>query len=222
MRKMKISETMQNINHKYVDEATAYTGATKATRRSVWMKWGAIAACLCLVIAAVFFGNSTQIVTLDNGDEIKFVKNDGGVRRSDIAFYIDSKELTDGEIKELFDDLPVTGLALFNEEDNSVLGIEGKYADMNIIVSVKGINLVDCVIGDMEIASDVDGVLISAGYYTDGKKVSYYASFDLGNSTVYIENTGVKGEKETVKSDIVSAIQNLIALEQIDLSKIVK
>lgn len=63
MRKNRISETMQNINQKYVDEATAYTGEAKAAHRSVWMKWGAIAACLCLVVAAMvavpnLFGNN--------------------------------------------------------------------------------------------------------------------------------------------------------------------
>ena len=53
MRKNRISETMQNIDQKYVDEATAYTGETKTARRPVWMKWGAMAACLCLVVAAI-------------------------------------------------------------------------------------------------------------------------------------------------------------------------
>lgn len=53
MKKKRISETMGNINQKYVNEATAYTGEAKAARRPVWMKWGAIAACLCLVVAAI-------------------------------------------------------------------------------------------------------------------------------------------------------------------------
>lgn len=53
MKKKRISETMGNINQKYVNEATAYTGEAKAARRPVWMKWGAIAACLCLIVAAM-------------------------------------------------------------------------------------------------------------------------------------------------------------------------
>ena len=53
MRKNRISETIGNINQKYVNEATAYTGEVKAVRRPVWMKWGAVAACLCLIVAAM-------------------------------------------------------------------------------------------------------------------------------------------------------------------------
>ena len=53
MRKNRISETIGNINQKYVNEATAYTGEVKAVRHPVWMKWGAVAACLCLIVAAM-------------------------------------------------------------------------------------------------------------------------------------------------------------------------
>ena len=63
MRRNRISETIGNINQKYVNEATAYTGEVKAVRRPVWMKWGAVAACLCLIVAAMvavpnLFGNN--------------------------------------------------------------------------------------------------------------------------------------------------------------------
>ena len=51
MRKKRISETMGNINQKYVNEATAYTGEAKAARRPVWMKRGAIAACFAVILA---------------------------------------------------------------------------------------------------------------------------------------------------------------------------
>lgn len=64
MKKKRISETMGNINQKYVNEATAYTGEAKAACRPVWMKWSAIAACLCLIVAAMvavpnLFGNNS-------------------------------------------------------------------------------------------------------------------------------------------------------------------
>jgi len=227
MRKVKISETMQNINRKYVDEANAYTGATKASFRPVWMKWGAIAACLCLVIAAAFavpvlFGGSEQIATLDNGNEIKFIKSDGGSAQFDIAIQFSTRDLTEDEIKELFTDLPVSGYALFNEENGSVLGFEGKYEDMKLLVSSLEIELKDTVIDGEDEASDVAGVSVNAGYFTSGKNVIYYASFTLGESMVYIENAGAKNEQETVKNDITVAIQKLIALEQIDLTGIVK
>ena len=227
MRKNRISETMQNINQEYLDEATIYTKEVKTTRRPIWMKWGAVAACLCLLIAAAFavpglFGDSNQIATLDNGNEIKFVKTDGGAAKLDIAFQISTRDLTESEIKELFADLPVTGYALFNEENGTILGIEGKYEDMKLLVSAPGINIKDTVIDGENKSSDVDGVSVNAGYFTSGKNVIYYASFSLDDCTLYIENAGAKNEQETVKNDVTVALQKLIALEQIDLTGIVK
>lgn len=229
MRKKKISEAMENINQKYVNEATAYTGEAETAYRPVWMRWGAVAACFALVVAIGFglfqsglFGGNEQIATLDNGSKINFVKSDGGVAQFDIAFEISTRDLTEDEITNLFGDLPVTGYALFNNEDDSILGIEGKYDNMKLLVSAPGVTISDLIIDGEETASDVDGVSVNAGYFTSGKTVIYYATFELGESVVYIENAGTKSEQETVKSDIVSSIQNLIALEQIELTSITK
>lgn len=229
MRKNRISETIGSIDQKYVNEATAYTGDAKAVRRSVWMKWGAIAACFALVAVigvGVFqfglFGGNEQIATLDNGSKINFVKSDGGAAQFDIAFEISTRDLTEDELANLFGDLPVTGYALFNNEDDSILGIEGKYGDMKLLVSASGVNISDLVIEGEEAASDVNGVSVNAGYFTSGKAVIYYATFELSESTVYIENAGKKDESETVRSDIADAIQKIIALEKINLSSITK
>lgn len=53
MKKEKISEILENINTKYVDEATLYTGKTQKLRFNA-VKWGAAAACLSLVLVAAF------------------------------------------------------------------------------------------------------------------------------------------------------------------------
>ena len=66
MRKNRISETMQNINAKFVDEATAYTSETEAIHRPSWMKWGFIAACLCLIVTAM-----VAVPNLFSGDAVK-------------------------------------------------------------------------------------------------------------------------------------------------------
>lgn len=229
MRKNRISETIGNIDQKYVSEATAYTGEAKAVRRPAWTKWGAIAACFALIAVIGFgvfqsglFGGNEQIATLDNGNKINFVKSDGGVAQFDIAFEISTRDLTEDEISNLFGDLLVTGYALFNNEDDSILGIEGQYGDMKLLVSASGIKISDTVIDGEEKASDVDGVSVNAGYFTSGKTVIYYATFELGESTVYIENAGKKDESETVMTEITSAIQDLIALGQINLMEIEK
>ena len=229
MRKNRISETIGNIDQKYVNEATAYTGEAKAVRRPAWMKWGAIAACFALVAVIGFgvfqsglFGSNEQIAILDNGSKINFVKSDGGVAQFDIAFEISTRDLTEDEIANLFGDLPVTGYALFNNEYDSILGIEGKYDDMKLLVSAPGVSISDLVIEGEETASDVDGVSVNAGYFTSGKTVIYYAIFELGESTVYIENAGKKDESESVRTEVASAIQDLISLELIDLSSVSK
>ena len=38
MKRKKISETIENINPKYIDEATEYTGAVKSNSKKVWYK----------------------------------------------------------------------------------------------------------------------------------------------------------------------------------------
>lgn len=47
MNAKKFSNALGNIGDGYVDEAVTYTAKKKS---NVWLKWGAIAACLCLVI----------------------------------------------------------------------------------------------------------------------------------------------------------------------------
>ncbi len=229
MRKNRISETIGNIDQKYVNEATAYTSEANAVHHPGWMKWGALAACLALVAVIGFgafrsglFGGNEQIVTLDNGSKINFVKLDGGVAQFDIAFEISTRDLTEDEISNLFGDLSVTGYALFNNEDDSILGIEGKYDDMKLLVSASGANINDLVVEGEEKASDVDGVSVNAGYFTSGKTVIFYATFKIGDSTIYIENAGKEDESETVRNDIADAIQKIIALENINLSSITK
>lgn len=229
MRKNRISETISNIDQKYVNEATAYTGEAKAVRRPVWMKWGSIAACIALVAAIGFgvfqsglFGGNEQIAILDNGTKINFIKSDSGDAQFDIAFEISTRDLTADELTNLFGDLPVAGYALFNNEDDGILGVDGRYEDMKLLVSAPGININDVVIDGEEKASDVDGISVSAGYFTSGKTVIYYATFELGESTVYIENAGNENESEIARNELAYAIQNIISLGQINLSIISK
>lgn len=229
MRKNKISETIGNINQKYVNEATAYTGDAKVVHRKEWMKWGAIAACFMLIAVlsiGIFqsrlFGGGEQIATLDNGNKINFIKSDSVIGQLDIAFQIETRSLTENEIKTMFNELPVTAYAIFNAEDGSVLGLQGEIDDMKLIVSVPDVLLSDAVIEGEEHASDVDGISVNAGYFISGKTVIYYATFELGESTVYIENAGTEEERETVKNDISAMIQELVSLGEVNLNQLSK
>ena len=229
MIKNKISETIGNINQKYVNEATAYTGGAKVVHRTRWLKWGAVAACFTLIAVlgiGIFqsglFGDGEQIATLDNGDKINFGKSDSAIGQLDIAFEIETRDLTESESQTLFNELPITAYAIFNAEDESIIGIEGKIDDMKLIVSVPDVMINGAVIDGEENVSDVDGVSVYAGYFTNNKNVIYYATFELGESTVYIEHAGPKDQSEMVKNDISVMIQNLIALGEIDLTQISK
>ncbi len=230
MRRDKISEAIGNIDRKFVNEAAAYTCEVKAARRPIWVKWGAVAACFALVailgigiFQSGLFGRDS-VATLDNGDTISFVKSNSASRQfnTDIAFEISTRNLTEEEISNLFGDLPVTAYALFNADDNSVIGIEGEYDGMKLTVSDPDISLNDTVIEGQEQISDVDGVSVNAGYFINSKNVIYYANFKLGENTAYIEHAGKKNESEAVKNEISSAIQKLINNGEIELDTISK
>lgn len=46
MNSKKFSEAMNELDSKYVNEAIQYKSAQK---KLIWMKWGATAACVCLM-----------------------------------------------------------------------------------------------------------------------------------------------------------------------------
>ena len=80
MNAKKFSDAMSELDTKYVDEALNYK---KKAKKPGWVKWGAMAACFALIAVlgvGVFqsglFGNKTDIDTLDNGNEIIFVKSE--------------------------------------------------------------------------------------------------------------------------------------------------
>ena len=52
MNTKKFSDAMSELDTKYVDEALNYK---KKAKMSIWVKWGAIAACLCLMIPLTAF-----------------------------------------------------------------------------------------------------------------------------------------------------------------------
>ena len=51
MNSKKFSEAMGELDSKYVDEAINYK---KKAKKPSWVKWGAIAACICIVAVATF------------------------------------------------------------------------------------------------------------------------------------------------------------------------
>lgn len=73
MKRKKISETIGNINPKYIDEATGYTSVAKTTPKKVWYKWVAVAACFALVLAIGFPFAKDLFISPDQKDIVDAV-----------------------------------------------------------------------------------------------------------------------------------------------------
>ena len=224
MKREKISEIMGQIGTQYINEAAEYHAETRTVHRSVWVKW-AMAACVVLFMAVAlvqsgFSGIGTQTAILDNGEKIFFAKLDSAAGESDIAFYIETRTLTGSEIADLFGELPVEAYALFNAENDEILGLEGKIGDMKLIVSVPGVSLNDTVIEGAEGVSAVGGTPVRAGYFVSGKTIIYYAHFSMDGNTVYLEHAGAKKNSDLYRNEIAVMIQKLIALQKMDIHAI--
>ena len=57
MKKENISNALNNIDFDMIEDVYESTKAKKKKLKSSWIKWGAIAACLCLLVMGGIFGN---------------------------------------------------------------------------------------------------------------------------------------------------------------------
>lgn len=236
MNAKKFSDAMSELDTKYVDEALNYK---KKAKKLGWVKWGAMAACFAVIAVlgvGVFqsglFGNKTDIATLENGTEIVFVKSEMTASSIDIDGAVTTRQLTEDEIATLFPNLPVTAHAIFKTSDmdagNSpeLIGFEGNIGNAKMVISTTNISLLDTEISGNEEISTVNGTSVTAGYFvtdpnSNGEQNAiYYATFKLGDSTIYVENAGAKTESETIKNDLATIIQELINNGALDLSAI--
>lgn len=224
MNTKKFSHVMSEIDIKYVDEAICYQQKKKKTS---WMKWTSIAACFALIVGiglwqSGWIGTSYDIATLENGDQIIFAKSDTIFGSLSLDYDVITRALTKEETHTLFADLPVTANAVFNRADNQLVGFEGKIENMKMVITTSDLPLLDTVIVGSEKTSEVDGVLVTAGYFltdpnSQGKQTAIYnATFVLGSSTIYIEHAGTKAESETVKNDLATMVQKLIVNGELD------
>ncbi len=228
MKEKKILRALGNVDNQYIKEAEPMEKINKMTN---WQKWASVAACFALIAVIGFgvlqsgmFGAKTDIVTLDSGETITFVKGDMPATSMNLDMTI--RPLNDEEIKMLFADLPVTANAYFNADNHNIVGLEGKIGNTKLVVSKQGVNLLDTLVEGYERASSVGKVAINAGYFitkanSQGVKTAiYYATFDIGENTVYVEYSGEENESETVKNNLVDTILKLIENGEFDLSQI--
>ena len=68
MKRKWISETIDNINPRYIEEAAEYTDKAKTTDHKVWYKRSAVAACFALVLAVGMWQLQLRKPAETNGD----------------------------------------------------------------------------------------------------------------------------------------------------------
>ena len=151
MTNEKLYEVLGDINEKYVSEARVYQKAKK----SIWAKWGAVAACLALVCVAaisLFPHNNDSVTTPGIADAAPMIyvndtlykqstsqtsfnelKDDFvylGVIESDVTNFQgtnDAGNYLDGIPKENFQaNHPIVGAEVYQYGDNSCRGYRGR------------------------------------------------------------------------------------------------
>lgn len=225
MRKEIISNAITNISTEYIEKAADYT-AEKRSRKPVWLKWGTIAACLALVAVlsvGVFqsglLGGRNDTATLNNGEEIVFVRSGSTASSLDIGVSVTTRRLTEQELASLFPGLSVTARAVFGE-GRGLIGLEGTVGEVKAVIATTDIALLDTKIAGSETLSEVDGTPVAAGYFEAKRNVIYYATFRLGECTVYLENSGARAESENIKNELAAVIGAMISNGTLDLCAI--
>lgn len=218
MKTLDFCETFGGINEAFVKEAHAVT--TKAGKPG-WLKWGTMAACLCLVLAGImgmqngWFGDKNETAGLRSGESITFYKT--AIAGASLDLQVETSAMTAEELAEVFGTLPVANAnAYFTCDENRFVGIEGKYADMKLVLSVPGVPLMDAVAAGLDAHSIVAGVPVTAGYFvTDAnsqgiRTAIYYAYVAFEDCTVYLEHAGTVAEREHVKEAVALAVEQLV------------
>ena len=217
MTAKQFTEGLSALDDRYIAEASAYQVKRK---RNPAVRWLSAAASLALVAAlgiAVLQGSGifSDTVKLENGAVLRFEKS-GTIGASSLDMDVTMQALPQTQLQQLFPDLQVEARAIFLAESGSLVGIEGSVGEMKLLVSCSDMPLTDTVLVGEEATSTVDGVAVTAGrFMTDknsrGERTAiYYASFQLGESTFYLENAGDYGAREAVKTELADVLQTLL------------
>lgn len=204
------------LDDRYISEAAEYHFKRK---RNSAARWIAAAASLVLVAAlgAVLLrgGFFSDTVELENGTVLRFENGDSmGVLSIDAD--VVTRKLTPAQAQQLFPGLQVDAQTVYAAEDGDFLGLEGSVGEMKLIVSCSDIPLTDTVLVGEEIVNTVNGVAVTAGRFVTDKNsrgertAIYYVSFQLGESTFYLENAGDYGAREAVKTELADVLQMIL------------
>ena len=227
MKKEELFNIIGEVDEQKVAEANK--NVTKKNQpQKTWLKWGAFAACICIVIVSVI-GISTKrqplIVTLENGDEINF-STKGGLALHNIMISIgDNRDLNETESNAIFGKTDVDALVVFEEGTNEFIILNGTIDGFKIEVKRKDIPSCVVIEGEESI-SYINNIPVTAGYFiTDanskGKRTAVvYGEFEVGNYRVYLETAGDKSELETLCNELAKELYKLIENASLDFTVI--
>ena len=225
MKKEELFNIIGEVDEQKVAEANK--NVTKKNQpQKTWLKWGAFAACICIVIASVI-GISTKreplIVTLENGDKINF-STKGGLASHNIMISIgDNRDLNETESNTIFGKPDVVALVVFEEGTNEFIILNGTIDSFKIEVHRKDIPSCVVIEGEESI-SYINDIPVTAGYFiTDanskGKRTAVvYGEFEVGNYRVYLETAGDKSELETLCNELAKELYKLIENASLDFT----
>ncbi len=227
MKKEEFFDVLGEVDEQKVIEANKGVSKKKKVQKT-WLKWGAFAACICIVIASVI-GISTKreplIVTLENGDEINF-STKGGLATHNIMISIgDNRDLSETESNAIFGRPDVDASVVFEEGTNEFIMLDGTIDGFKIEVKRKDIPSCIVIEGE-ESTSYINDIAVTAGYFiteanSKGKRNAIvYAEFEIGNYIVYIETAGDKSELETLCNELAKELYKLIENASLDFEVI--
>ena len=115
MKKEELFDIIGEVEEQKILEANKGVSKKKKAQKT-WLKWGALAACICIVIVSVI-GISTKkqplIVTLENGDVINF-STKGDYVFYNIAIEIgDNRNLSKSEASAIFGESNIEASVVF-------------------------------------------------------------------------------------------------------------
>lgn len=202
-----------------------------------WKRLAPVAVCFVLLVAvtavvgnnANWFRSSIYTEALGESGVLSFYKSDVPAATSvDFGIGVTSRNLTADENKELFGNIGITSAyATFNNDDKSLLHVEAKAENTKIILAAPGLPTTDTVIDTNTEVSQINGVPVSAGYFITNKNsegirnIIYFASFTLGDISVYVELGGAEEESEAIRREIAFIIETIIQNDAPDFSKII-
>ncbi len=164
-------------------------------KNTLFLRLGTAAACLCLVVAAVFgikaISPTTHYTALEDGGRIAFGKVKAVGTFSDI----------DAEIKPI-EISGISAYAYYAPTSGEFMGISGYMGEVKVIIYAEE-SLVDLEVSGNEKQSILDGVPVNCGYAALDKTEIYYLTMMLDGYTVYLESVN--------DANLIAAARTLIA-----------